>query len=485
MTYQQCLHWRKLATVLTVTWFGIFSPFTSAANAATAPLSSEEIKELAVDAYVYAYPLVIMELTRQVTTHEGGGATPGRMNAPMNQFGHATTFPDDRFEAVVRANADTLYSSLWYDVSKEPLIISVPDSGGRYYLLPLMDMWTEVFASPGTRTTGNGAQTFAIVGPRWTGKLPPNMSSYRSPTGIGWIIGRTQTNGVADFPAVHSFQAGLKTTLLSAWGKSTKAAMSVTKASTVATTKQDTSAPVEQVAKMNAASFFALFGRLLKDNPPHNLDYPMLDRMTRIGIVAGKDIDVSKLAPEVQAALAAAPALAQQKIVAAVRRSGNRANGWRTTLSPVGTYGAEYLGRAVIAYFGLGANVAEDAIYPSAFTDAEGKPYDSAGKYVIHFDKNNLPPVRAFWSLTMYNDRQFFTANPIKRFAIGDRDALKFNADGSLDLYIQRDAPDADKQSNWLPAPASGGFTMNLRLYWPKPAALDGSWVPAPVKRVE
>ena len=127
----------------------------------------------------------------------------------------------------------------------------------------------------------------------------------------------------------------------------------------------------------------------------------------------------------------------------------------------------------------------EDAIYPSAFADPDGKPFDSGAKYVMHFDKDNLPPVRAFWSLTMYNDRQFFAANPIKRFAIGDRDPLKVNADGSVDLYIQRDAPDADKQSNWLPAPASGGFTMNMRLYWPKPAALDGTWAAPPVKRVD
>lgn len=480
MEHQRILPWRQLVTAFTLVWFGLFSALIPTTANATAPLSSDEVKDLAVDAYLYAYPLVIMEITRQVTTNVGGVAVGGKINAPMNQFGHATAFPDDRFEAVVRANADTLYSSLWYDVSKEPLIVSVVDSGGRYYLLPLMDMWTEVFASPGTRTSGNGAQTFAIVGPNWKGKLPPNMTSYRSPTAIGWIIGRTQTNGVADFPAVHKFQAGLKTTLLSAWGKPAKPAPAA-----VANPAQDMSAPVEQVAKMDAAKFFALFGRLLKDNPPHDVDYPMLDRLARIGIVPGKDIDVSKLTPEVQAALAAAPAQAQQKIAAAVRRSGTRANGWRTTLSPVGTYGAEYLGRAVIAYFGLGANVAEDAIYPSAFTDGEGKPYDSARKYVIHFDKANLPPVRAFWSLSMYNDRQFFAANPIKRFAIGDRDALKYNADGSLDLYIQREAPEADKQSNWLPAPASGGFTMNLRLYWPKPAALDGSWVAPPVKRVE
>ena len=213
MKHLKAMSWRGFATAWTAAWFGLFS--VTAYATVPAALSNEEIKDLAVDAYLYAYPLVIMEITRQVTTNVGAVAVGGRMNAPMNRFGHATAFPDDRFEAVVRANADTLYSSLWYDVSKEPLIVSVAASGGRYYLLPLMDMWTEVFASPGTRTTGNGAQTFAIVGPKWKGKLPPNMASYRSPTAIGWIIGRTQTNGAADFPVVHAFQAGLKTTLSS------------------------------------------------------------------------------------------------------------------------------------------------------------------------------------------------------------------------------------------------------------------------------
>lgn len=467
----------RFLVLVALAWSGLF---VSHSIAAPPTLTPDEIQDLAVDAYVYAYPMVIMDVTRRVSTNVGAANSAVGMKAPMNQFGHAMAFPDDRFEAVVRANADTLYSSLWYDVSKEPLIVTVPDSGGRYYLLPLMDMWTDVFASPGKRTTGTGAQVFAIVGPHWAGKLPPNMKSYRSPTAIGWIIGRTQTNGVADFPAVHKFQAGLTTTTLSSWGKPKK---NVPAAKVDA--KQDMTAPVEQVTKMNAAEFFALFGQLLKDNPPHDGDYPILDRLAQIGIVPGKDIELNKLPPEVQKAFMAAPPIAQKKVVAAVRRAGNKVNGWRMSLGVVGAYGSDYLARAGVAYFGLGANVPEDAIYPSAFADPDGKPFDSGAKYVMHFDKDNLPPVRAFWSLTMYNDRQFFAANPIKRFAIGDRDPLKVNADGSVDLYIQRDAPDADKQSNWLPAPASGGFTMNMRLYWPKPAALDGTWAAPPVKRVD
>jgi len=236
---------------------------------------------------------------------------------------------------------------------------------------------------------------------------------------------------------------------------------------------------------MDAATFFALFAKLTASNPPHANDYPILDRLARIGFVPGQNFDLTKLSPELQAAYQAAPALGLKKIAATVRKSGNLANGWRTKLSLIGTYATDYTQRAVVAYFGLGANVVEDAIYPAAYTDSEGKPFDSGAKYLVHFTKEELPPVRAFWSLTLYNDRQFFAANPINRFAIGDRDSLKFNQDGSLDLYIQREAPDAAKQSNWLPAPTSGSFSLNLRLYWPKPVALDGIWAPAPVKRQE
>jgi hypothetical protein len=143
-------------------------------------------------------------------------------------------------------------------------------------------------------------------------------------------------------------------------------------------------------------------------------------------------------------------------------------------MTAIGTYGTDYLHRAGVAYGGYGANAIQDALYPTAFADADGKPFSSDKRYVLHFAKDQTPPVRAFWSLTMYDERQLFTANPINRFAIGDRDKLIFNGDGSLDLYIQRESPGKDKESNWLPAPKSGAFTMNLRLYWPKIEATNG-----------
>lgn len=174
-----------------------------------------------------------------------------------------------------------------------------------------------------------------------------------------------------------------------------------------------------------------------------------------------------------------------KKIRAYAPHASRFVNDWGMIMNPVGTYGTDYLKRAFIA-LGLGANVVEDAVYPSAMVDAHGKPlFDSSMKYVLHFEKKQVPPVRAFWSLTMYNDKQFFTDNRIGRYAIGDRDDLKFNADGSLDLYIQRNSPGADKEGNWLPAPKDGGFSLTMRLYWPKELVLDGTWSPPAVERAK
>jgi len=438
-------------------------------------VSAEEAREIAREAYIYAYPMVLMEVTRRASTNV---VEPAGLTAPINQLAHAREFPDASFTIVVRPNADTLYSALTFDVSKEPLVFSVPDSGGRYYLLPFLDYWTDVFTVPGKRTTGTAAQTFAIVGPGWRGKLPRGVERYDSPTASGLLIGRTQTNGKADYEAVRKFQDGIKIVPLSAYGKP------FTPPKGKVRPDQDMSPPPDQVDKMDAATFFAMFAELMKQNPPHANDYPILDRMKRIGMTPGKAYSVASQPQGVQDALSAAPPSALKDIKEAWRKAGVLANGWRTNLTAIGTYGTDYLHRAGVAYGGLGANVPDDAVYPTAFADADGQPFDNGKRYVLHFNKDQIPPARAFWSLTMYDERQLFTANPINRYAIGDRDRLAFNSDGSLDLYIQRESPAKEKESNWLPAPASGSFTMNLRLYWPKVEVLNGSWAPPPVKKV-
>jgi hypothetical protein len=438
--------------------------------------SIEELKVIAEETYIYAYPLVIMDITRRIFSNTSEATNTG---APSNTFLHRSTFPDDQFTDVVRPNVDTLYSLVWFDVTTQALLIDVPDSGGRYYLLPFLDLWSDVFAVPGSRTTGTGPQRFVITGPGWTGAIPTGATEIKSPTGFGWLIGRTQTNGVSDFPNVLEFQAKLTTTVLDADGNA-----SPPPAGTV-DPNLDQTPPVEQIAAMSAADFFTMFANLMMANPPHQNDYSMVFRMSRLGIVPGQRFDYAAASPEQKAAIDTAPKAAQSRIIAALKSIGTQANHWNIISPPVGTYGTAYFQRTLIAFAGLGANEVNDALYPTAFTDDDGQPYDSAQRYVWHANADEVPPVNAFWSLTMYNDRQFLARNPLNRFAIGDRDPLVYGSDGSLDIYIQRDSPGTDKEANWLPAPASGGFTMNLRLYWPRSEALSGEWVPPPVKRVE
>ena len=467
-----------IALVLAPSTATVQQAFAQSAPAAQAAVSQEEALEIAREAYIYAYPLVLMELTRRFSTNVADTRRFGK--APMNQFASVPAFPDDKFRAVVRPNADTLYSSLWFDVSREPIVVRVPDSGGRYYLMPTLDMWTDVFDSVGKRTSGTGEQLLVIAAPGWHGKLPANATLIHSPTAIGWMLGRTQANGKPDYSAVHQFQAGFTATPFSQWGKDYQPP-----AGKINPDWDIVIPPVVQAEKLDPAAYFALFTKLTKLNPPHANDYAVLNRMRRIGIEPGKPFVFESASPEVQRALTEGSAAAQKEIQTRFREIGVATGGWRTNLTSIGTYGTDYLSRATVAYAGLGANTVEDAVYPTAVTDADGQPFSSDKAYVLHFDKDRIPPARAFWSLTMYNEAQFFAANSQNRYAIGDRDPLKYNHDGSLDIYIQRQSPGVDRESNWLPAPASGAFTMNLRLYWPEPEVLVGKWTPPAVQRVD
>jgi hypothetical protein len=434
------------------------------APASAAP--PDDAAQLARDAYIFGYPLVIMGITEEVWLS----------NNRVNEFDHLREFPDYTFREVVRPNADTLYSLSWMELGNEPVILSVPDTGNRYYLMQLVDAWTNTFAAPGTRTTGNKAGRFAIVGPKWNGQLPQGITVLRSPTNMVWLIGRIQTNTASDYAAVRALQDQFRLAPLSAWGKPPKPT------ETMATTDRAHRTPSAEMETMDAATFFARLCRLMQQNPPVPADAPLVRQMERLGIKPGGGFDFAKLPAETRQEIERGVAEAKKTISGPTPGVTIR-NGWRMRYH-IGTYGADYLLRAQIARIGLGANLPKDALYPVAVSDSEGRPFDGNRHYVVHFDKDLLPPVNAFWSLTMYDSRGFFTENAVGRYAIGDRDQLRYNADGSLDIYIQHSRPGAEKESNWLPAPVEP-FSMELRLYWPKPQALDGSWTPPPVRAVD
>lgn len=448
-------------------------------QAVAAPTISEaDAYEIGVEAYIYFYPLVCMDITRKVMTNVPTGVKQGI--GPMGAFQHFRAYPTADFREVVRPNFDTLYSIAWLDLTKEPMIVSAPDTADRYYLLPMLDMWTDVFAVPGKRTSGTKAASWALIPPGWTGPLPQGVERIDAPTAYVWIIGRTQTNGPKDYEAVHKVQDGYTVTPLSQWGKKPEPP-----AFSPDPTVDMKTSPVDQLNGMPAAKYFSYGAELMKLHPPHVTDWSMLARLKRIGIEPGKSFDFEKVSPEVRAALERAVADGLKLMKDKVPTVARVANGWQMNTDTMGVYGDFYLKRAIIAMIGLGANQPEDAVYPMNIADADGKPTEGSGKYVLHFAKEEIPPVEAFWSVTMYDADGFQTANKLNRFAIGDRDELKFNADGSLDIYMQAESPGADKESNWLPSPAKGKFGVVMRLYAPMPQALDGRWNPPAVKKVQ
>lgn len=449
-------------------------PQSSAVPQASSLPSDAANKALSTEVFVYAYPLVLMDVTREVMT----------ARTPVNTFSHKRSFPDASFTEVVSPNADTLYSTAWLDLSAEPVILSLPDTHGRYYLMPLMDAWTNVFASPGKRTTGTKRAVFAVTGPKWKGTLPAGVKEIRAPTDMVWLIGRTQTNGKQDYAAVRHLQDQYRLMPLSAWQRGGKARPKATQPSLTEAVAVDVETPpVEQVAAMDAQAFFTRFAALLPANPPAAADAAMVESTKKLGIVPGMPFSVTAMEPSTARAVQEGATTALAGIVAAARRGGEPGIQW-TVHRDLGNYGTSYGKRAVVAWVGLGANLPEDALYPSTRVDAAGQPLSGAHRYRMHFNKGQMPPTDAFWSLTLYNSKQAFVANPLGRYAIGDRDRLRYNRDGSLDIFIQNARPQGSRAANWLPAPPDA-FNLTLRVYWPRQAMLDGAWNAPAVERVD
>jgi hypothetical protein len=440
-------------------------------------LTEDQARAIAVDAYVYFYSLLTMDVTRKQMTNVPPGKIPGF--GPMGMFINVPTYPPADMKAVVRPNFDTLYSIAWLDLTKEPSVVSVPDTNGRYYLLPMLDMWTDVFASPGWRTTGTQAGNFLVTPPGWSGTVPAGFTRVSAPTPYVWIIGRTKTDGPQDYDAVNKIQASMKVTPLSEWGKRPKPVDAKIDPSVDMKTP-----PKVQVDTMPAGAYFAYAAELLKLHPPHLTDEPILAQMKRIGIEPGKSFDISRLDPVVRRGVEAAPAEAQALMKWKVATLARVVNYWSMNTDTMGVYGNYYLKRAMVAQVGLGANLPEDAIYPLNLADENGKPLDGGNQYTIHFDKGAPPPVRAFWSITLYDSEGFQVANVLNRFAVSSWMPFKYNADGSLDLYFQNESPGRDNEANWLPAP-KGPFNLTMRLYAPQSEALTGKWNPPPIKKVE
>jgi len=430
-----------------------------------------------LQAYLYGFPLVMMDLTKGQGT---AAPTAGEITAPTNQFAVMTRYPDASFRAVVRTGLDTLFATAWADLDQEPLVLSVPDTGGRYYVIALFDMWSNVFTSIGKRNTGSAAANFLIAGPRWQGTPPTDMKDvFRSPTRFVWVNGQMQANGPQDYEVVNALQKQYKLTPLSAWGRPYTPPAEVP----VAPGVDIRTPPAEQVHRMDAGAFFGRLSRLMKDNPAAPADAPMVEKLRSLGIEPGNDFDISKIDPDTAAGLQRAMGAFEilQKGVTKLKTE----NGWIVIPKDFASYGTDYETRAGIALIGLGGIRPVDVVYPTAFHDGDDKPLEGTSRYVLHFEKGQTPPTNATWSVSMYDPRGYYVPNAINRYNLAKWMPLVFNADGSLDVYIQASTPGQERQANWLPAPPSGPFNLTVRIYWPTQAVLDGVYKLPPVKKVQ
>jgi len=430
----------------------------------------------ATQAYVYGFPMLMMDLTRESATSV---STAGQFGAPTNQFAVMTEYPDTSFHDVVRTGLDTLFAVAWADLDKEPLVLSVPDTDGRYYVIALFDMWTNIFASIGSRTTGTGAGDFLIVGPKWRGVPPDDVKQvYRSPSRYVWVNGQMRADGPTEYEVVNPLQKQYKLTPVSEWGNQYTPPREVPY---IANPETEIS-PLERIRKMDAGEYFGRLARLLKDNPPLPADDSMVDILKSLGIEPGKDFDISRTdASSVRALQRAMGTFALLEKAVHVMPTND---GWAVMPDDIGDYGTDYMNRAGIAFVGLGAVQPIDVSYPVAFNDSDDDPFDGTGRYVLHFAKDQIPPTDVIWSVSMYDPDGFYVPNALNRYNLSAWMPLKYNEDGSLDIYIQADSPGADKESNWLPAPASGTFNLVTRIFWPDESVLDHTWQMPGVKKV-
>ncbi len=450
----------------------------------TGPATPAEARQIAAAAYVYGYPLVFMDVLKEHQTAVPAPDTP-RGLAPANQMVRVYQVPIDQFQS--RAPwpiTDASYIGAWLDLTEEPVVLSVPASDGRYYVIMLEDPWTNDLSSVGSRTTGDGPGNFAVVGPGWDGTLPLNVTKIQSSTRYVMLAGRAQLNGPADFSAAAAFLDNVTLTPLSAWGTNYTPPANVPVTSQV-TPNALSSTSAAFIANMSPDAFYDRLATAMEGSPPYSVDTPVIDQIARIGIVPGTPFDWSGMDATMQDSIAqgALDGIAQVNAAASDWPGDVEVHGWKVVYD-MGAYGTHYALRAGLAA-GYGAgNLAEDALYWWSSANATGVPYSGGNKYMLHFARNSTPPANAFWSVTIYDIDGRFVPNPLDQYAISSHSGNPtYNPDGSLDIYIQETTPGADKESNWLPAPPDR-FMLILRMYWPQEPALNGSWVPPAVQTV-
>jgi len=448
--------------------------------AASAPVSlrgSDSLVSLSSHAYTYFYPMLVMDETR-VQQIDAGTMVP-------NKFSYSQSFVPQQSKTVVRPNVDTLYTSSWLDLSTEPIVMSLPDTHGRFYEVQMLDAWTNTFAAPGKRTSGTDAQNILVSGPSNKSGSCLGLSHLKlrcidAPTSSVLALGRIQTNGTSDYSAVHEVQKGFKLAPLSKWTSNNDIQSDTS--SKHAQVGDKPLLPPAAIAALSAKEFFSRGSSLLLVNPAPLADESFLQSISELGIVAGKEFQYDALSDKVKDALDRAVVLGVEKINKIPEMSNKLSRpGWSKPNPNLGKYGTNYQLREEVAVIGLFANTPEDAVYlnVAAVPDSKGKgiPLAADRVYTLTFDKGNLPPVGAFWSVTLYDEKGYMIENAIDRYALHSWDSLEIGADGSTTITISAKVP-ATGDSNWLPAPSDGisNFVLTARFYWPSEQIIAGKW---------
>ncbi|MGY6628902.1 MAG: DUF1254 domain-containing protein [Oceanicaulis sp.] len=429
-------------------------------------LSLRDLGQSAGEAYVFGYPLVLMEETRAVMLArlEAEGEAGG-----INTLHHRRALPQAGDDTVVRPNLDTLYSIAWLDLSAGPVVLRWPDMGERYWLLQVLDAWTDVAGAPGSRSAGSGPGLAFITGPDWDGPALPGAVHVRVSTPMAWLIGRIEIAPDEDLTPVHALQD----------------AISLTAAPPSASARAGDAGlrPPDAVGALAPDAFFTRLAGLMAHNPARAQDADMTARLSALGVdLETGALDWSGHGLLARRVMGRGVEIARTRLAEADRQPPGP-EGWRTLTQGLGDYRTNYALRAGVAHIGLGANLAVDAIYPNTSVDRDGEPLHSRHSYVLRFEPGALPPADAFWSVTLYDSDGFLPEGAGRRHALGNRDGLNYDSDGGLTIRISTEPPQDFPRSNWLPAPPDAPFALTARLYDPREAALSGDWTMPGVER--
>jgi hypothetical protein len=430
-------------------------------SAEAAPTTYKQARQIGAQAY--AYGLAVLNEERVIS------------GFPANTLLNITQLATPAEQLIVLPNNDTLYTNARFDLSAGPIVIHVPAERGRYYVLQFLDAYTNTFAYIGRRTTGTQAGDFALTPPGWQGTLPAGVKRISAPTPTVWMLGRTLVNGPNDVTNVIAIQHGYTATPLSNFGGTPNPAVFLT------------SALGKSATLPTGLAFYDAMDAVMVNNPPPKSEQGLMRRFASVGIGPGRTPSTEPLSSAVRNGLIAGVGYGRQQVKQYASRtiagSLRVHNGWLVPPAATGNYGSNYLLRAYIAEDAIGANRPVEALYPVTGVDNQGGTLTGSHRYVLHSPKGELPPVKAFWSLTMYNQNLFLINNPLGRYSIGNRTTgLKRNRDGSLDILLQATRP-KHNASNWLPAP-KGKFELTLRLYNPTPSVLKGGWSLPTITRV-